>query len=300
MKNPLISIWIPTFNRPEYLTELIASILKQTYTNFEIVIYDDWSPKINEISKIIDWFNDSRIRFYAWENVWFIKNWNRVLSKCNGEYIKIVWDDDILLEDCIRIQLEHILSNPEVWIICCNYYTIDSKWIEINNDNFNINTFRLFKGNYIESWATFSKNYFLWKRIVWLPTSIMFRKSLSDKIWWFDENIWSPADIDYWLRLTKVSDFMYIDNILIKMRWHSDNLSKKLELDIELYENLILLLKKNYMSFYIYLSFLDKIIIFLRYLLMSKKYLNSSNLKILFKNYIDLFILIFIKWLSKK
>ncbi|HDZ11165.1 MAG TPA: glycosyltransferase, partial [Bacteroidetes bacterium] len=40
-KNPMISIIVPTFNRPLMLLEALDSIMKQTYTNFEIIVVND-------------------------------------------------------------------------------------------------------------------------------------------------------------------------------------------------------------------------------------------------------------------
>ncbi len=70
MKEPkMISIGIPSYNRPEYLRILIQSILLQTYTNFEIIIYDDGSPRVTEIELMVKEFNDKRIRLLLGENV---------------------------------------------------------------------------------------------------------------------------------------------------------------------------------------------------------------------------------------
>ena len=117
-KSKLISIWIASYDRPEYIKILIDSILRQTYTNFEIVIFDDWSPRANEIKNVIEEFDDPRIKLFLWENVWFIKNWNRVLKLCNWDFIKIIWDDDVLFENCIEEQARILSDNDKVWFVC--------------------------------------------------------------------------------------------------------------------------------------------------------------------------------------
>ena len=61
---PLVSVIIPTYNRPEYLKQAIASAVQQTYQNIEIIVCDNCSS-VN-LQPIVDAFDDSRIRF--WRN----------------------------------------------------------------------------------------------------------------------------------------------------------------------------------------------------------------------------------------
>ena len=56
----LVSVIIPTYNRPEYLRKAIASAVRQTYRHIEIIVSDDCSP--DNPQAIIDEFQDSRIR----------------------------------------------------------------------------------------------------------------------------------------------------------------------------------------------------------------------------------------------
>ena len=58
-EKPLISVVIPTYNRPELLKKAIQSVVDQTYKNYEIIIVDDSSIKNNE--KILKNFNKKNI-----------------------------------------------------------------------------------------------------------------------------------------------------------------------------------------------------------------------------------------------
>lgn len=60
-QEPLISVIIPTYNRPIYLVDAIASAVNQTYQNIEIIVSDDCS--VENPQSIVDSFKDSRIRF---------------------------------------------------------------------------------------------------------------------------------------------------------------------------------------------------------------------------------------------
>lgn len=121
-KQPLISIRIATYNRAQTLIDkAIASILKQTYQNFEVVIVgdhctDDTEQKIKQL-------NDSRIRFYNLYNRSIypedrIDKWqvigalpmNIASSLCAGEWIAPIDDDDEFSEDHLEVLLTHALE----------------------------------------------------------------------------------------------------------------------------------------------------------------------------------------------
>ena len=61
-EEPLVSITTPTFNRPDYLKQAIASALNQTYQNFEIIVSDNASPE--SAQALVESFKDRRIRFH--------------------------------------------------------------------------------------------------------------------------------------------------------------------------------------------------------------------------------------------
>lgn len=74
MKNTLISITIPVYNNLKGLELSLQSVLVQTYTNWEVVVVDDGS--VENHKKIVDKFNDDRIRFYR-----FDKNKGRAVAR---------------------------------------------------------------------------------------------------------------------------------------------------------------------------------------------------------------------------
>ena len=99
MKNSdlkLISIAMCTYNGAKFIEEQLSSILNQTYKNIEIIITDDGSSdKTIEIIKKYQQ-NDKRIRLYQNEkNLGFVKNFEKAISLCLGEYIALADQDDI-------------------------------------------------------------------------------------------------------------------------------------------------------------------------------------------------------------
>ena len=61
-KTPLVSILMNCYNEEQLISRAIKSVLKQTYKNFELLIWDDASD--DNTKKIINLFNDKRIKFF--------------------------------------------------------------------------------------------------------------------------------------------------------------------------------------------------------------------------------------------
>jgi glycosyltransferase involved in cell wall biosynthesis len=105
MTSPKVSVCIPVYNGEDYLSETIKSVLNQSFQDFEIVIVDNQST--DKTVNIIQSFNDSRIVFFQNEtNIGLIGNWNMVMKKARGKYIKILPADDLIYPDCLKLQVE--------------------------------------------------------------------------------------------------------------------------------------------------------------------------------------------------
>ena len=98
MYNELISVVVPVYKVEKYLEKCVKSILKQTYTNLEIILVDDGSPDkcgqlCDELAKI-----DDRIKVFHKENGGLSDARNYGVERANGEYIGFVDSDDYIHE----------------------------------------------------------------------------------------------------------------------------------------------------------------------------------------------------------
>lgn len=101
--NPLVSIIIPVYNMEKYLNSCIVSILKQTYSNFELILIDDGST---DKSKVLctEWEKkEKRIRFFSHNNHGVSYTRNRGLRECHGEYVIFIDADDIVYDQYIEV-----------------------------------------------------------------------------------------------------------------------------------------------------------------------------------------------------
>lgn len=102
----LVSILVVSYNAEKYIIELLESIRKQTYSKLELVIADDGSKdKTVQLAK--EWLVENKQRFCnscildSAQNYGTVKNLNKGLQACTGEYVKIIAADDMLMENCI-------------------------------------------------------------------------------------------------------------------------------------------------------------------------------------------------------
>ena len=108
---PLVSVGIPTFNRPDGLAATLSNIRRQTYQNLEIIVSDNASsdPRVSEIVCEAA-RNDSRISFYREPvNRGAKANFESVLAKSSGVFFMWAADDDAwsdeFIERCVGVHL---------------------------------------------------------------------------------------------------------------------------------------------------------------------------------------------------
>lgn len=104
-----------TYNGEKYLPKQLDSILNQTIKNFELIICDDCSK--DNTWKVLEEYSkeDSRIKIFRNEkNLGFIKNFEKAISLCNGEYIALSDQDDIWKENHLEILMNNLRDSTGV------------------------------------------------------------------------------------------------------------------------------------------------------------------------------------------
>lgn len=109
---------MPVYNAERYIVDAIASILNQTYRDFELLLLDDCSTD-NSAKIAKSFLGDSRVRmFYNEQNCGIAESRNRLLSESRGKYIALMDDDDIAPENRLEIEKEYLDGNSEVGVVC--------------------------------------------------------------------------------------------------------------------------------------------------------------------------------------
>jgi glycosyltransferase involved in cell wall biosynthesis len=121
---PLITIYIPACNYGRYLKKAIDSVLKQTYENFELIIFDENSK--DNTAEIINLFiGDNRISSFKTEGVGLIKVANMAIKKAKGKYLIRLDADDIFDDDILLVLVRRLEKNSSLAFVFPDYYLID-------------------------------------------------------------------------------------------------------------------------------------------------------------------------------
>lgn len=98
---PKFSICIPTRERHHTLPFAVASVLAQTYPDFELIVQDNFSS--DETYKSLKEFDDPRLKYFRSDRrLSMHENWEAALNNCSGDYISYIGDDDALLPFCLE------------------------------------------------------------------------------------------------------------------------------------------------------------------------------------------------------
>lgn len=112
---PKVTVLMPTYNVAPYVREAIDSVLRQTYTDFELLIIDDCS-KDNTLD-VVRSINDSRIHIEQNEhNLGLADNLNRGLSLITTEYVARMDGDDIAEPYWLEKEVAVLDNNPEIGV----------------------------------------------------------------------------------------------------------------------------------------------------------------------------------------
>ena len=172
-KKPLVSILLNCFNASLFISRAIRSVINQSYTNWELIIWDDGSTDstVNEIKK----FKDHRIKFFAQKkNSGLCLSRINAVEKINGSLVSVLDADDFFEPEKISKQVE--IFNKDQRIAIC------STWVKFFNENLKLT--KIFESNLNNEEL---KHRLLLVNI--LPhSSLMYKKSAAQKVGWYSNN----------------------------------------------------------------------------------------------------------------
>lgn len=126
---PFFSVVIPTYKRPDLLPRAVESVRRQTCPDWEIIVSDD-EPVEGETWKLMLQLaaKDSRIRITRNPGPAHgqTPNVNHAFSMARGRWIKPLWDDDELLDECLACFRAGIEARPDVVFVTCDCQRISS------------------------------------------------------------------------------------------------------------------------------------------------------------------------------
>lgn len=116
MKDGLVSVIIPTFNRSKTIERSIRSVLNQSYSNLEIIIIDDGST--DETKVVVENIQDARVKYHFQKNAGACAARNAGIALAKGTFIAFQDSDDYWYQDKLNLQLKNMHRNNADFDIC--------------------------------------------------------------------------------------------------------------------------------------------------------------------------------------
>jgi GT2 family glycosyltransferase len=117
---PLVSVILPTFDRPDYLRLALASAVGQSYRHLEIIVQDNASPV--DPRPVVESFQDPRIAYFRNdENIGITANVVTACAKAHGRYIAILGDDDLWQPDFIATLVAPLERDDSLAVAFCDH-----------------------------------------------------------------------------------------------------------------------------------------------------------------------------------
>jgi glycosyltransferase involved in cell wall biosynthesis len=203
-----VSIILTSYNHEKYLPEAIDSVLNQTFTNFELIVWDDNSA--DDSWHLINQYSDPRIRAFrnaeTKRGIWGI---NRAISEfALGEYIAIHHSDDLWEPEKLQKQVDFLDAHPEIGAV----FT----WTQVIDDN---------GANLPENWfIQDNRSQWQWLRQFFQGEnhlnhpSVLIRKICYQEVGLYRFGLAQTGDAEMWMRLLLKYPIHIIQERLTKHR----------------------------------------------------------------------------------
>lgn len=198
---PSISVCMPSYNAAPYIGECIASVLAQSFTDFELVIADDGST--DDTVAAIRRFADSRIRLVEREHG-YVASLNAAVRLARGKYVARMDADDVMKPDRLLIQYNYMEHHPNVDLLGGGMEFFGAR-----------------KGTYVPAVRAtpITMSQMLQSNIIAHPTVMVRREALAKVAELYEEQYLYAEDYKLWL--TMLDRKLTLDNlpdILVKYR----------------------------------------------------------------------------------
>ncbi len=199
---PLVSVVLPTFNRPRYLAYALQSVLRQSYDNLQVIVVRDGGE---DVADIVNSFNDPRIEFIdRGENRGKAHSLNEGLARARGEYIAYIDDDDVFYPRHVETLVSALEGRAEYGAAYSDLYKV---FCRIEPDGS-----RTALSKVVDVSRDFDRMLMLYFNHV-LHVSLMHRRDLLDRTGLYNEELNVLIDWDMTRRLAFYTDFIHIPEI---------------------------------------------------------------------------------------
>lgn len=211
-KSPAVSVIIPTYNRAGMVKEAIASVLAQTWTDFECIVIDDGSPDDTE-AVLQPLVAAGHIRYARQANAGLAAARNHGIRLARADCITFLDDDDLYEPHKLARQLAYLRDHPAAMMVHCWF----SKFNE-EESNLGVRDTSWFRG-----WV-YPEILSHWGMLMAAPC-VLLRRAVLAKVGGFDESLQAAEDLDMWRRVARHYEFHLVPESLVRIRQQAVSMS---------------------------------------------------------------------------
>lgn len=198
-----VSIILSTYNRAALLPRSIASVLGQTYGDFELIVVDDGSQ--DDSARVVARFADERIRYVRLaKNGGLPAARNAGLAQARGAYIAFQDSDDEWLSEKLERQRRELETHPEAAVVYGDMFRVcaDGRVLYLRSPT-------IVRGRLINPQTRYWQSYML------ALQPALIRRACFDRFR-FDEGLGTFDDLDFYLRIAQHYEFLHRQEPLVK------------------------------------------------------------------------------------
>jgi glycosyltransferase involved in cell wall biosynthesis len=225
LKEIIVSVIIPTYNRCDYVQEAIDSVLNQTYRKYELIVVDDGST--DGTKEVIEKKYKGKLQYYWQRNKGESRARNYGISLAKGKFLAFLDSDDKWHPEKLHYQVDELerrlKENKKIALLCSSVWLIDANGKLINSQpsgrTMNIEKYEI-------------EDFLFRPRIFAPPSNAIFVTEYVKNVGCFREDIQYGED---WLLLIKLREkfnFAYLDKPLTYYRIHNVNQQRFPTIDV--------------------------------------------------------------------
>ena len=229
---PLVSICIPTYNGASYLVECLDSALAQTSPDYEVLIVDDQSTDNSfQIAQAYA-ARDPRIRVVRnTHNLGLVGNWNQCALLARGEWIKFLFQDDMLEPQYVEEVLA-LARETNIGVIGCFRKFLFEPGTDQETQQFYLNNSTLIKQIWRDSaWSAEDIARFALSNVgvnfFGEPTVSLIHRNVFGAIGYFNPALAQRCDTEFWVRAGINFGLLMVRKDLATFRVHKRSTSSR-------------------------------------------------------------------------
>ena len=217
---PKISVILPVYNGSEYLKTSIESVLNQSFTDFELIVWNDGSTDASH--EILAAYSDPRLRKFENEtNLGLFRTLNKAIEQSRAGLTRLWAQDDIMKPQCLEKEYAFLDQNPSVAMMYCQCDTIDKDGKVVSEAPVNDRTPEIIEPQLA------AQIMFYHGSITGNIANVTLRKSALSESGVFRSDLLVSGDFEMWVRLSERWPIGFLKEPLVYLRSHDGQFSRR-------------------------------------------------------------------------